>query len=107
MSNCESKTGTCEMPKNTDAPGGEKCQDGKKCCIEEKMKMLMCAACEAKKQVMIDILKVKIQKVWGKKMEGIADAILVAMESKKDATMIEMKAKEALKAKLQSLFKEE
>ena len=106
MSNCESKTGTCEMPKNTDAPSGEHA-DGKKCCIEEKMKMLMCAAHEAKKQVMIDILKVKIQKVWGKKMEGIADAIMVAMESKKDATMIEMKAKEALKEKLKSLFKEE
>ena len=84
MGNCETKTGTCEVPQNVSAPSGEKCSD-KKCCIESKMEGLMCAAHEAKRQVMIDIMKVKIEKAWGKKMEKIADAVLAAMESEKKA----------------------
>ena len=104
MSGCEAKTGTCEVPQNANVPSGEKCTEGKECCIENKMKMLMCAACEAKKQVMIDILKVKIQKAWGKKMETIADAVMEALESKKEAMVLKEKAKEVLKEKLEGLF---
>ena len=109
MSGCEAKTGTCEMPQNTpgsNVSSGEKCTEGKECCIENKMKMLMCAACEAKRQVMIDILKVKIQKAYGKKMETVADAVMDAMKSKKEAMVIKEKAKKAFKESLEGIFKD-
>ena len=38
---------------------------------------------EAKKSVMVDILKAKIQKAYGQKMEQTADLMLEAMEAKK------------------------
>jgi hypothetical protein len=93
------------MSQNTAVPSGEKCIEGQDC-MDQKMKMLMCAAHEAKRQVMIDIMKVKIQKAWGKKMEKIADAVIEAMESKKEAMVIKAKAKETLKETLEGLFKE-
>src|SRR5882757_577951 len=51
----------------------------------------------AKKEVMVDILKTKIQKAWGPKMEQTADLILQAMEAKK-------KGESDLKNKLQELW---
>jgi|GEM_PF-4814056 len=38
---------------------------------------------EAKKSVMVDILKAKIQKAYGQKMEQTADLILETIEAKK------------------------
>ena len=109
MSTCETKTGSCDVPQNktvSEAPGGEKCMCEKECCIDQQMKMLMCASCEAKRQLIVDILKVKMQKAWGKKMEQAADAVMEALEAKKEAMMLGMKAKEELKNTLQGLFKD-
>ena len=76
------------------------------CCIETQMEQLLCAAHEAKKQLMIDIMKAKIEKAWGKKMDKIADAVLAAMESEKKAMVIKGKAKMAYKQELTNLFTE-
>ncbi|MEI8012777.1 MAG: hypothetical protein WCI27_09935 [Candidatus Omnitrophota bacterium] len=106
---CDGKTGTCEVPQNTIAAnvhGGEKCCEGKECCIENKMKILMCAAHEAKRQAMIEIMKDKIKKVYGKKMEKMADAVMDAMKAKKETMVIKEKAKKAFKDELESIFKE-
>ncbi|MEI6437273.1 MAG: hypothetical protein WCO69_00825 [Candidatus Omnitrophota bacterium] len=102
MSGCETKAGSCETPQNQPAPSAEK----KGCCIENKMEELMCAAHEAKRQVMIDIMKTKIEKAWGKKMEKVADAVLAAMESEKKAMIIKGKAKKTYKEELTSIFTE-
>lgn len=51
----------------------------------------------AKREVMVEILKTKIQKAWGPKMEQTADLILQAMEAKK-------KGEGELKSKLQQLW---
>ncbi len=109
MSTCESKAGSCEVTPNkavAETPGGEKCMCEKECCIDQQMKMMMCAACEAKRQVMVDILKSKMQKAWGKKMEQTADAVMEALEAKKEAMVLGMKAKEGLKTALQGIFKD-
>ena len=106
---CDVKTGACDVPQNavvSNVQGGEKCCEGKECCIEEKMKMLMCAAAEAKRQVMIEIMKEKIRKAYGKKMEKVADAVMDAMKAKKDSMVIKEKAKKAFKEELEAIFKE-
>ena len=48
------------------------------------MHMWKAAFHEAKKAVMVDILKVKIKNVYGQKMEETADLMLEAMEAKKN-----------------------
>ncbi|MBF0330474.1 MAG: hypothetical protein HQL17_00950 [Candidatus Omnitrophica bacterium] len=106
---CDAKTGTCEVPQPNVAAnvqGGEKCCEGKECCIENKMKMLMCAAHEAKRQVMIEIMKEKIKKAYGKKMEKMADAVMDAMKAKKESMVIKVKAKKAFQDELEAIFKE-
>ena len=77
---CETKQGSCETA-TQDCHG--KCPCGCGCDGACPMHMGMCALHEAKKAVMVDILKVKIQKAWGPKMDQFADLIIQAMEAKK------------------------
>jgi hypothetical protein len=54
----------------------------------------------ALKQVMVDILKAKIQKSYGAKFDKAADAVMGAMETKWQAKMMMAKSKSELMEKL-------
>jgi len=110
MNTCETKTGTCgEVPPNAPIQSSEgQCKCG---CGGDPILCVMHAwaeaFCQAKKEAMVDILKSKIQKAWGSKMDKIADAVIDAMETKKTSMMAMSKAKADLKAKLESILKKD
>ena len=93
---CEAK-GSCET-----APHGHcgKCPCGCGCDHECPMYMWTTSLHCAKKSLMVDILKSKIQKSCGAKMEQTADLILEAMKNKG-------KAECELKTKLHELWEKE
>jgi len=106
MSVCETNTGTCETTPNTPAqPVEGQCKCG---CGGDPIVCAMHAWAEAfhqaKKAVMVDILKTKIQKAWGTKMDKIADAVIEAMEIKKESMVAMGKAKADFKAKLEGIL---
>ncbi len=60
----------------------------------------------AMKAAHVEILKTKIQKAWGSKMEKAADAVLEAMGVKWQSMQAEAKAQGDLQAKLQAIWRE-
>jgi hypothetical protein len=68
--------------------------------------MWSCSFFEAMKEAQVDLLKAKIQKAWGAKMEKAADAVLEAMGVKWQSMLADAQAKVQLKAKLGSLWQE-
>ena len=77
------------------------------CCpVQKATEMWTCAFLEAKKQVCIDILKAKIQKAWGSKMEKTADAVLNAMSAEWKAKLAKGKAKMELKEQIMKIMME-
>ena len=58
------------------------------------------------KELHVDILKAKMQKAWGSKMEKAADIVLEAMEVKWKTMMQETKAKTDFRSKLSALWQE-
>jgi hypothetical protein len=61
---------------------------------------------QAMKAAQVDILKAKIQKAWGAKMEKAADVILEAMGVKWQAMLAEAKAKADVREQLARLWEE-
>ena len=61
---------------------------------------------QAMKAAQVEALKAKIQKAWGAKMDKAADIILEAMGAKWQSMLAETKAKQDVRAKLQSLWHE-
>lgn len=61
---------------------------------------------EAMKSIQVDLLRAKIQKAWGSKMEKAADIVLEAMGVKWQAMMAEAQAKADVRAKLHALWQE-
>ena len=61
---------------------------------------------QAMKEVAVDILKEKIRKSWGSKMEKAADIILEAMGAKWQAAMAAARNKEQIQEKLHALWNE-
>ena len=86
--------GTC-------APKSDSC-----CPIQKATEMWTCAFFEAKKQVCVEILKAKIKKAWGPKMEKTADAVLNAMEATWKAKLAKGKAKMELKDQIMKIMME-
>lgn len=93
------------------------------CCGECKECEACCGACggdpaecavlmwtssffNALRQVQTEMLKSKIEKAWGAKMEKAADAVLENMEAKWQAMLSGKKAHDDLKSKLASLWRE-
>lgn len=62
--------------------------------------------CQAMRAAQVDILKTKIQKAWGPKMEKAADAVLEAMGTKWQSMLADTKAKSDLHRKLSDLWSE-
>jgi hypothetical protein len=61
---------------------------------------------QAMKEVQVDLLKAKIQKAWGPKMDKAADAVLEAAGVKWQSMLAEAKAKTELREKLSRLWQE-
>ena len=66
--------------------------------------MWTCAFFTAMKEVHVDILKQKIQKAWGAKMDKAADAVLEAMGAQWQSMLAQAKSKGELREKLRSLM---
>lgn len=60
----------------------------------------------AMKELQVDILKAKIQKAWGPKMEKAADAVLEAMGTQWQAMLAQTRAKAGLRERLHGLWQE-
>ena len=77
------------------------------CCpIQKATEMWTCAFFEAKKQVCVEILKGKILKSCGPKLNKAADAVLGAMEAEWKAMLAKGKAKMDLKAQMTKMIME-
>ena len=74
--------------------------------IECGMGMWSGAFFAAMKQVQVEILKQKIQKAWGAKMDKAADAVLEAMGVHWQSMLAQSGAKTQLRQKLSGLWQE-
>jgi hypothetical protein len=61
---------------------------------------------QAMKEVQVDILKAKLQKAWGSKMEKAADAVLESMSTQWQSMLAQTQAKDQLRERLQGLWQE-
>ena len=99
---CDTKTGHC------DTRGTSECGPSESSCcpIEKAAAMWQCAFFEAMKQAHVEVLKAKIHKSWGPKMDKAADAVLEAMEAQWQSMLVQGKAKLDLKDKLGKIMTE-
>ena len=108
MGTCDTKTGVCET--STPQVHGEcKCGCGGSCAGDPhqcKLNMWLCSFHEAKKAVEVDILKAKILKAWGPKLDKEATAVLEAMEAKWKSLQASGQFKEQLMEKFEQICKE-
>ena len=104
--------GSCNTESCESSSCGSSCGSGCPACggkcggdvYECGAQMWSAAFFQAMRAVQVDILKAKIQKSWGSKMDKAADIILEAMEGKWRSMMAETKAKSEVREKLQSLW---
>jgi len=106
MNSCDTKTGTCEASQTPQAHCESKCPCGCGSDHPCPIHMWMCSFHEAKKSVQVDILKAKIQKAWGPKLEKEATAVIEAMEAKWKSMQAAGQFKEQLKEKFEQICKE-
>ena len=111
MSNCETTSGSCETSAQTSCgPSGSACPCGSTSCGGDPINCMMGmwggSFFQALKAAQTDILKAKIQKAWGPKMDKAADAVLEAMGIKLQSMMAASNAKADLRSKLQHLWNE-
>ena len=106
MNTCDTKTGACETSQTPQTHCENKCPCGCGGDHPCPIHMWMCSFHEAKKAVAVDILKAKIQKLWGPKLEKEATAVLEAMEAKCASLHAADHAKAELKEKFEQICKE-
>jgi len=109
MSNCDTKSGVCETSAQPSCHSESKCQCGGACNGDPvvcKMHVWECSFHQAIKSVKVDILKAKIQKSWGAKLDKEANAVLEVMEAKWASMQALGQAKEQLREKFQQICKE-
>ena len=108
-SQCETSAGSCETESEC-CPSKSACPCGTPGCSGDPMDcatgMWSCAFFQAMKAVQVDLLKAKIQKAWGAKMDKAADAVLEAMGVQWQAMLAQTKAKAQLRARLSELWQE-
>jgi len=68
--------------------------------------MWTCSFFTALKQAQVEMLKAKIQKAWGAKMDKASDAVLEAMGAQWQAMVAQSQASVGLKEKLGALYRE-
>ena len=112
MSNkCDVNTGRCEETAQNqggcDASCGCGCQESSSCCpIEKATALWKSSFCQALKEVKVEILKEKIKKAWGAKLDKSADAVLEAAEAQWNAALTKGKADLDLKEKIARIVTE-
>ena len=103
---CDTETGSCTTssgPATQCQACGTQCGGDPVACA---MAMWCTAFCQAMKEVHVDLLKEKIKKAWGAKMDKAADAVVEARGVKWQSMLAEAKAKEEIRTKLQKLWHE-
>ena len=112
---CSTSSGSCET--ESSACSTERCESSSNCCkacgTECGGDPIACATAmwgqsffQAMKAAQVDVLKAKIQKAWGAKMDRAADAVLEAMGVHWQSMLAQAKAKADLNARLASLWQE-
>ncbi|MBI4004115.1 MAG: hypothetical protein HY353_03755 [Candidatus Omnitrophica bacterium] len=107
----ECGSGSCETQGSTSEQAQcGKCPCGTSGCSGDPMDcaigMWTCSFFEAMKQAQVELLKPKIQKAWGSKMDKAAEAVLEAMGVQWQSMVAQGQAKAELKEKLAALWKE-
>ena len=91
-------------------PSSGRCGCGSSSCggdpVECAISMWSCGFFRAMKEVQVDILKTKIQKAWGAKMEKAADAVVEAMGVQWQSMLAQGQAKGELRERLRGLWSE-
>ena len=99
---CSTESQTCQETAEECCP-----TQSEDCCpIEQATNLWKSAFFQAMKEVHVDILKAKIQKAWGPKLEKSADAVLEAMETQWKSSLTKGKAQHDLKEKLKNIMTE-
>ena len=78
----------------------ETCTSGECCPIEKSIEMWDEAFCEAMHEVKVEILKKKIQAVWGSHLDKVGDAILESMDVKWQGMLAHGKSQTNLREKI-------
>lgn len=104
MKNECSTTGCCET--ETQAKDCCPTQSDCGCPVEKAAGLWQAAFFEAMKQAHVEVLKAKILKAWGPKLDKSADVVLEAMEAQWKAALVKGKAQADLKEKLKNVMTE-
>ncbi len=104
------REGSCETESACDSSSSECCKACQSACGGDPV---ACATAlwsssffQALKAVQVDLLKEKIRKAWGSKMDKAAEAVLESMGVHWQSMLAQAKAKQELGEKLQGLWQE-
>ncbi len=100
---CSTETGCCET--STASP---ECRPMTECAcpLETSVNLWKSAFCQAMKEAHVEVLKQKIQKAWGDKLDKQADAVVEAMGIQWQSWISAGKAKLDLKDKIAKIMAE-
>lgn len=101
---CETEAGSCQSSKDCCKACGSDCGADPIQCASA---MWSSAFCAALKEVKVEILKAKIQKAWGPKLDKAGDAAVEAMGAQWQAMLAGSKAKCDFQSKLRALLGEQ
>ena len=99
---CSTETGSCQTNASSCGPKPE----GDCCPVTMATDLWTCAFHQALKEAHVEVLKNKILKAWGSKMDKTADAVLEAMETCWKSSLAKGKAQYDLKDKLAKIMTE-
>ena len=101
---CETSSGACS------SSGASKCPCGSSTCggdpLECAASMWGCSFFTAMKELQVELLKAKIQKAWGAKMDKAADAVVEAMGVQWQSMLAQSKAKTQFRERLAGLWQD-
>ena len=111
---CRTSDESCETGAGTGSgacsSSGGRCPCGSKACsgdpTECAASMWACSFFQAMKELQVELLKAKIQKAWGTKMDKAADAVLEAMGVQWQSMLAQAKAKAQFRERLAGLWQE-
>ena len=112
---CSTSGGSCET--EASACSSERCESSSSCCKACGTSCggdpIACATAmwgqsffQAMKAAQVEILKAKLQKAWGAKMEKAADAVVEAMGVHWQSMLAQANAKVELRERLRDLWEE-
>ena len=107
-------SGSCET-RSSETSGCDSSRDCCKACntacggdpIQCASAMWSSAFCTAMHEVQVELLKAKIHKAWGPKMDKAADAVVESMGTQWQSMLAQSKAKCDFKSKLRALWSEQ